>query len=70
MNLQAKISEMGAMSQIMEDLKDKCVLRLVSFKGLGKVINKHFRVSGILSLRLIETPEERSSRENFSDLPL
>jgi hypothetical protein len=70
MNLQTKILEMGATCQLMDDSKDTCVLRLVSFKGLGKVMNKYFRVLGLLSLRLIEMPEVRSSIVTFSDLRL
>ena len=67
MNIQTKMSEMGATCQLKIDSKDTRVPRLVSFKGLGKVMNEHFGVSRLLSLRLIEMPEARSSRENFSD---
>ena len=42
MNIQTKMSEMSATCQLKEDLKDTHVLRLMSFKGLGKVMNEHF----------------------------
>jgi len=70
MNLQTKISEMGAMCQLGEDSKDARVPRLVSFKGLGKMMNENFWVLGLLSLRLIKMLEARSSGVTFSDLSL
>ena len=70
MNLQMEMLEMGATCQLREDSKDTCVPRLMSFKGLGKVMNKQFRVSGLLSLRLVEIPEARSSEVIVIYLPL
>jgi hypothetical protein len=46
MNLQTKMSEMGATCQLKIDSKDTRVLRLVSFKGLGKVIMATFKFQG------------------------
>jgi hypothetical protein len=46
MNLQMKMSEMGAMCQLREDSKGTCVLRLASLKGLGKVKSRFLQVSG------------------------
>jgi hypothetical protein len=65
MNLQTKMSEMGAMCQLREDSKDTHVLRLASLKGLGKVESRYLRVSGFqsfLSLRLIETPKREAPK--------
>jgi hypothetical protein len=70
MNLQTKMSEMGTICQLREDSKETRVPRLMSFKGLGKVMNEHFWVSRILSLKFIEMPEARSSRATFRDLLL
>jgi hypothetical protein len=43
MNLQMKMSEMGAMCQLREDSKDTCVLQLASLKGLGKFESRYLR---------------------------
>jgi hypothetical protein len=37
MNLQEKVSEMGATCQLMEGSKDTCVLRLASFKRFRNI---------------------------------